>query len=142
MADYCELCELPLSQCVHGQPPPPVPAKAAPAKTGPGTPRTRSTATRAPAAPVRRRWTAPADFKPHICRVLDDAGGELAGDDFFDALERRMDVVLLPGDREAMPQGELRWRFAARRARKELMDEEILVAQAGPGVWRLSSGAQ
>lgn len=72
---------------------------------------------------------------PHIIAALQDAGGTLEADDMFAALEER--VALRHGDRETNPQGELRWRAAARRARKELIDTGVLAA-AGPGVWRLA----
>ncbi len=52
-------------------------------------------------------------------------------------LEVRIGDRLRPGDRETNPQGELRWRAAARRARKSLMDDGLL--ETAPGVWRLSA---
>ena len=140
-ADYCELCDLPLSQCVHGRPeptPPPVVKKApAPrAKAAPRVPGTRSTA--APTRPsAPRKWTAPEELRPAILLTLQEAGGELDVDDVFDALEERVGDLLRPGDRETNPQGELRWRAAARKARRSLMDEGLL-AEAAPGVWRLT----
>jgi hypothetical protein len=44
---------------------------------------------------------------------------------------------LLPGDREETPSGELRWRYAARRARMALI-EEGLMTKGRPGVWQLA----
>lgn len=72
---------------------------------------------------------------PHIIAALDQAGGRLEAEEMFAALEAR--VELRPGDRETNPQGELRWRAAARKARKELIDSGVM-AQAGPGVWQLA----
>ncbi|WP_182525878.1 hypothetical protein [Nocardioides dongkuii] len=143
------MCELPFSQCVHGRPepvpppkPPPAPrtsrAKATPRvkvqPRVPGTPATR-------AAPVRstapRKWTSPEELRPHVLATLQEAGGELDVDDVFTRLEERVGDLLRPGDHESNPQGELRWRAAARKARKALMDEGYLTA-AAPGVWRLT----
>ncbi len=136
-ADYCELCDLPKSQCVHGQPPP-VPKKAvAP------TPRPRkrpATVTRSSAAPekvVTRRWTPPEVFKPLIITVLEQAGGELEADELFLELEVLAEDRLRPADSETTPEGELRWRYAARRARVALI-EEGLMTKARPGVWQLA----
>ena len=135
--DYCELCDLPKSQCVHGQPPP-VPKKAvAP------TPRPRkrpATVTRSSATPekvVTRRWTPPEVFKPLIITVLEQAGGELEADELFLELEVLAEDRLRPADSETTPEGELRWRYAARRARVALI-EEGLMTKARPGVWQLA----
>lgn len=145
--DYCEMCDLPRSTCVHGMPAPaPV---TAPAPTGPGTrsgSRARSTARtrtpaapRTPTAPVRRaprKWTPPEELAPHIVGVLQAAGGELQADDAFAALEERIGEDLLDGDRQLTPEGELRWRYAARRARAALVAEGVMVKRQ-PGVWSL-----
>lgn len=135
--DYCEMCDLPLSTCVHGMPPapppPPTPARA---------PRASTRAPRkvaAPAAPTHRaprRWTKPADLEPHIIAVLDAAGGELDSDDVFVALEERLADELLEGDRQLTPEGELRWRYAARRARQSMISEGVM-SKGAPGVWSL-----
>jgi hypothetical protein len=134
--DYCELCDLPRSQCIHGQPPAPVPTKAAKAAPAPrkrvATPR-RSV----PAKPVTRRWTTPEAFKPLILEVLEETGGELEADDLFRRLELLAGDRLLPGDHESTPEGELRWRYAARRARVELIAEGLMT-KTTPGVWQLA----
>ncbi len=135
----CDLCDLPLSQCVHGRPPaPPAPR---PAGTSPSRPRkpapARRRATGDLVRPVNRRWTAPEVFKPLIVQVLRDAGGELDADELYSELEILAADRLLPGDRETTPSGELRWRFAARRARLALV-EEGLMTTGTPGVWRLA----
>lgn len=137
--DYCELCDLPRSQCIHGRPPQePVkavkvptatPRKRAPART-PGAPA-------APARPANRRWSRPEDLKPLILSVLREAGGELAAEDMFLELEIAAEDQLRSGDREAMPTGELRWHYAARRARVDLIREGVM-AQGTPGIWRLA----
>jgi len=134
--DYCELCDLPRSQCIHGRPPP-TPTKAvAPA------PRPRKRATTParvapPAKVVTRRWTPPEDFKPLILAALEQAGGELDAEDLFLELEILAEDVLRPGDSETTPEGELRWRYAARRARVALIAEGLMT-KAGPGVWKLA----
>jgi hypothetical protein len=138
--DYCELCDLPKSQCIHGRPPPtPAPATArtiTPKVRKQPAARTRPTA--APAKPIARRWTTPDAFKPLILDVLEQAGGELEADDLFLELEILVEDRLLPGDREKTPEGELRWRYAARRARVALIDEGLMT-KARPGVWQLAS---
>jgi catechol 2,3-dioxygenase-like lactoylglutathione lyase family enzyme len=133
--DYCDFCDLPRSQCVHGQPPPPPPVKAANATPSPRkrpTVRTPSAATR-PAS----RWTTPEALKPLILAVLQEAGGTLEADDVFLELEILTEDRLLPGDHESTPEGELRWRYAARRARVALIDEGAMV-KTQPGVWQLA----
>jgi hypothetical protein len=133
--DYCELCELPRSQCIHGRPPavPTKPAKAAPK------PRKRpaSPARSAPAKPVVRRWTPPEVFKPLILTALEEAGGELEADDMFLELEILAEERLRPGDSELTPEGELRWHYAARRARIALINEGLMT-KGRPGVWQLA----
>jgi hypothetical protein len=142
--DYCELCDLPKSQCIHGRPPPaPKPVVKAPAK-----PRPRKQPAAAPVrssvAPGRvaiRRWTPPEAFKPLILTVLDQAGGELEADDLFLELEILTEDRLLPGDSETTPEGELRWRYAARRARVALIAEGLMT-KGRPGVWQLARPRQ
>jgi hypothetical protein len=134
--DYCELCDLPKSQCVHGQPPP-APKQAV---TAPPKPRKRPAArpTAAPAKPVNLRWTPPEAFKPLIVSVLEEAGGELEADDLFLELEIVAADRLRPADSEKTPGGELRWQYAARRARVALIDEGLMT-KTRPGVWQLST---
>jgi hypothetical protein len=134
--DYCELCDLPLSQCVHGLPPPPKPAVTSPPKPAKrATPRRR--APEAPARPVNRRWTPPEAFRPLILEVLQDAGGVLDADELFLELEILADDRLLPGDRETTPEGELRWQYAARRARVALINDGLMT-KGTPGLWKLA----
>jgi hypothetical protein len=132
--DYCELCDLPRSQCLHGLPP--TPKKAPP----PPKPRRRPTAparaSTTPAKVVKRRWTPPEAFKPLIIAALERAGGELEADELFLELEILAEDRLLPEDSEKTPEGELRWRYAARRARVALIDEGLMT-KARPGVWQL-----
>jgi hypothetical protein len=131
----CELCDLPLSQCIHGLPAP------APAPKPEPTPRkravARSRAPRVPDKPLTRRWTPPEVFKPLILDVLQAAGGELDADELFLELEIVADDRLLPGDRETTPEGELRWQYAARRARVALINEGVMT-KGKPGVWQLA----
>jgi len=142
--DYCELCDLPRSQCIHGRPPTPPPAtatKAAPrprkrAAAGSAAGSAAKPAT-APARPLNRRFTPPEVFKPLIEERDDLAGGELEVDDLFLELEIRVEDRLLPGDSELTPEGELRWRYAARRARMALV-QEGLMTRGTPGVWQLA----
>jgi hypothetical protein len=136
--DYCELCDLPRSQCIHGQPPPPVTKKAVkapPRPRKPPAPRSRSTT--APPKQVTLRWTPPDVFKPLILTVLERAGGELEADELFLELEILAEDRLRPEDSETTPEGELRWRYAARRARVALIDEGRMT-KSRPGVWQLA----
>lgn len=143
-ADYCEMCDLPLSQCIHGMPAPAPEPKVAPRKASPVVRRTSAARTSTPPAPARRvvrRWTPPEAFAPHILAVLQDAGGELDTDAFFARLEERLGEEMLAGDREKTPEGELRWRYAARRARQALINEGLM-AKGRPGVWELTSAGR
>lgn len=141
--DYCELCDLRFSQCVHGRPEPLPPEKppGPRVKTPPRVPGTRAVAPPVAAARAPRKWTAPQELRPAILATLQEADGELPADEVFVRLEERLSDVLRPGDREPNPQGELRWRAATRKARKSLMDDGFL-ASAGPGVWRLTEAGR
>jgi hypothetical protein len=86
---------------------------------------------------VNRRWSRPEDLKPLIVSVLQEAGGELDAEDLFLELEIAAEDQFRPGDREAMQSGELRWHYAARRARVELIGEGVMTSGT-PGVWRLA----
>jgi hypothetical protein len=134
--DYCELCDLPRSQCIHGMPAPTPAAKPPAKKTATSRPKaaTRVATTKAPARP--RRWTPPEVFGPHILAVLREADGELEAEDVFKRLEDRMADSLLEADQERTPEGELRWRYAARRARQALIADGLM-AKSRPGVWEL-----
>lgn len=139
--DYCDFCDLPRSQCMHGQPPPPPPPSPDRAKAAPA-PRKRATTRRAvPDKPLTRRWTQPEAFKPLILTVLQSAGGEMDAEELFLELEIVAEDRLLPGDTELTPEGELRWRYAARRARIALV-EEGLMTKGRPGVWQLAKPTQ
>jgi hypothetical protein len=133
--DYCELCELPKSQCVHGLPPP------EPKKTAPRAPaRTaKPPVSRAapPSKPVTLRWTPPEVFKPLILTVLERAGGELEADEVYQQLATVAGDQLRAADHETTPEGELRWRYAARRARVDLIKEGRMT-KGRPGVWQLA----
>jgi hypothetical protein len=131
---YCDFCDLPMAQCVHGQPPAPKPvAKSAPKARKRATPRSAAPVKR----PVNRRWTAPEALKPPILAVLEEAGGELEAEELFLELEIAVEDRLLPGDRESTPEGEPRWQYAARRARVALINEGLMT-RGIPGVWRLA----
>jgi hypothetical protein len=91
----------------------------------------------APPKAVTRRWTPPEVFKPIILDVLEQAGGELYAEEVFQELEVLVKGDLRPQDSETTPEGELRWRYAARRARVALIKEGRMT-KAGPGVWKLA----
>ncbi len=137
--DYCDHCDLPLSTCIHGNPPAPPPEpppRASPVRTT-RAPRATGTSTKPPPPARARRHTPAADLEPHVVAVLEDLGGEGAAEDVMVAVGERMAEVFRPGDRETGPTGELRWRTACRTARKNLADQGLLVAPS-PGVWRLT----
>jgi hypothetical protein len=133
---YCDFCDLPLAQCVHGQPPAPTAVVQSSPK-----PRKRAAArSRAPVPakrPVNRRWTPPEALRPHILAVLQEADGELDADELFLELEILLEDRLLPGDRESTPTGEPRWQYAARRARVALINDGLMT-KGIPGVWKLA----
>lgn len=138
--EYCEHCDLPLSTCVHGMPPVPEPVKAPPKASPVTRRRTSAGSTTTSSTPTRtapRRRTDKADFKPVIVQVLQEAGGEQDAEAVLASLEERLADVLKPGDHETGPTGEVRWRTAARFARKELQDDGLLLAPQ-PGVWALT----
>jgi hypothetical protein len=133
--EHCDLCDLPKSQCIHGRPAPvPKAATPAPRKRTP----VRKRSSPAPAGPVVRRWTPPEAFRPLILDVLEEAGGELDAEDLFLELEIVAEDRLRPGDLETTPEGELRWRYAARRARIALIAEGLMT-RTTPGVWKLAA---
>jgi len=140
--DYCELCDLPLSQCVHGQPPPPPPEKKAPVKRAPRAAQPRASkprvaGTSAPSAPPPRR-TPQREFRAHILAAPQDNGGRAEMEDVMAELARRMEGVLRPADHETVNQGELRWRYAARLERKAMLDDGLILPPRQPGLWELS----
>jgi hypothetical protein len=139
--DYCELCDLPKSQCLHGLPPP----VAKKATAAPPKPKKRTTARpsppAAPAKRVARRRTPPEAFKPLIVTVLERAGGVLEADEVFLELATLAEGQLLPEDNQTTPEGELRWRYAARRARVALIDEGRMT-KGRPGLWQLSGARE
>jgi nucleotide-binding universal stress UspA family protein len=136
--DYCELCDLPRSQCIHGRPPPPAPVKAAPAAPKPRKrPATKVSTPARPPQAAPRRWTPPEAFKPLILSVLEQAGGELEAEQLFAELEALVGDQLRPADSETTPEGEPRWQYAARRARVTLIAEGRMT-KSRPGVWQLA----
>jgi hypothetical protein len=136
--EYCELCELPRSQCIHGNPPAPPPPRATPAPRATPIRRTRVAAPTKTSAPVTRRWTPPEAFKAPIVAVLGEHGGAMEQDALFDALEAWMAERISDADRETTPEGELRWRYAARRARQALIAEGAMT-KGLPGIWSLAN---
>lgn len=137
--DYCELCDLPKSTCIHGRPPAPPP----PVVKSPPKPRATRATTRTPGTaarkPVVRRWTPPDDLKEPILTVLRASGGDLEQARLLAELEDLVGDRLREGDRETTPEGELRWHYAARRARQALISEGLMT-RGGPGMWTLSDG--
>jgi len=144
--EYCELCDLPLSQCVHGMPkPPPKPAPAPRAtrvrtttvrstSAGPST-RSTSTTSRPPS-----RVTDQTAFRPHIIRIL-KTEGRLETEDMLLELEMAMEDELRERDRQPTPTGEVRWHQSARKERKAMIDAGLM-AGGKPGVWELTDAGR
>ena len=99
--------------------------------------RRKSTAATTTARSAPRKWTPPEVFGPAILATLGEAGGELEQDELFVRLEVLMEERLTTADRETTPEGELRWRYAARRARQALISEGVMT-KGKPGVWALA----
>ncbi|MDN5893841.1 MAG: hypothetical protein L0H93_07405 [Nocardioides sp.] len=140
--DYCELCDLRKSQCIHGMPKPVVEPEAPRVPTAPkarkAAPRKSASSPTSAVATRRapRKWTPPTEFVQHIVAVLEDAGGSLPAEDALARIEERVSDQLRPGDHEKSPQGDLRWRTAARKARRELVEAGVVSADR-PGIWEL-----
>jgi hypothetical protein len=134
--DYCDFCDLPRAQCIHGLPPP-APVTTAPPPKPRKRPAAAAASPSAPKKPATLRWTPPEVFKPLILEVLENAGGELEADELFRELETVAADRLRPADSETTPEGEKRWQFAARRARVALIDEGRM-RKSRPGVWQLA----
>lgn len=151
-----------LISCPHGAPPPPPPPapepKASRVRTSrvaePGAPSTevrssvpRTSGTRVPGspapAPVRRSpitkpgRTPQAAYRPYLLSVVAAADGRIEREPALDALARRMADVLQRDDLAVGPSGELRWRTAAQKERRAMVDAGLL-RSGGPGVWELT----
>ncbi|WP_372728652.1 hypothetical protein [Nocardioides sp.] len=133
-ADYCDLCELPLSMCVHGQPK----RVATPASATPAKPRPKPAVTKAPAKKTWTRRTPQAEFRPHLLAILREHGGSSEVEDLMTELVVRMEGVLREADHETVNQGELRWRYAARLERKAMIDDGLMQPAQQPGIWQLT----
>jgi hypothetical protein len=141
--DYCELCDLPLSTCVHGMPkapPPPPPAPRTPrATTRSATAASPVRTTNAPARPPSKVSDAAA-FRPHIIRIL-KAEGSLETEDMMLELAMAMEDELRERDNQPTPTGELRWHATARGERKAMIDAGLM-AGGKPGVWELTEAGR
>lgn len=137
--DYCDLCDLPWSTCVHGNPPAPPSPPAPRVSTPRASPVTRRKATSASesARVVPRKWTPPDALKLDILEVLREHGGSLDQEDLFVALEEALGDRLTTADHDKTPEGELRWKYAARRARQALVAEGVMT-KGQPGLWSLA----
>jgi hypothetical protein len=140
--EYCDLCDLPLSTCVHGMPkplPPPPPPPRAP-RTRTSTP--RASAARTSSAPARppSKVSDQTAFRPHIVRIL-RLEGSLETEDMLLELEMAMDEELRERDRQPTPTGELRWHATARMERKSMIDAGLM-AGGKPGIWELTDAGR
>ena len=76
-------------------------------------------------------------FEQVILEVLDEHDGQMDQDDLFVALEEAMADRLKPADQETTPEGELRWRYAARKARQTMIADGRMT-KGKPGIWSLA----
>ena len=67
-------------------------------------------------------------------------GSGLGADELCLELEIRADDRVLPGDREPAPQGEPRWRYAARGACQTV--QRGLMRKGRAGVWHLTAAGR
>ena len=79
-------------------------------------------------------WLKTSGFDAYTAGIQLAAGHT---EEFFEALAPRVEDFLVPGDRETTPEGELRWRRATRRARRDLTADGFIVAGT-PGEWLLT----
>ncbi|CAM3485489.1 hypothetical protein NODU109028_19205 [Nocardioides dubius] len=140
--DYCELCDLRLSECHHGRPaptPPPPAPKAAPAPRKTTTTRRVAVSNEPPvsARATQRRWTSSAELEPMVIAILEEAGGDLGNDEVLEQIAERLGDHFRPGDQDKTPTGELRWQLAARKARQQLIAQGVMT-KSGPGRWTLA----
>jgi hypothetical protein len=139
--EYCELCDLPLSTCIHGMPkplpPPPTAPRAPRARTS--TPRASAVRTTTAARPPSK-VTDRSAFRPHIVRIL-KLEGSLETEDMLLELEMAMDEELLERDRQPSPTGEIRWHTTARSERKSMIDAGLM-SGGKPGVWELTDAGR
>lgn len=139
MAEYCDRCDLPLDQCIHGRPEPVVVPKAAEPKKPPA-PRKAKTAqprveTRRVAAP---RTTSQTAYRQALLDVMRDMGGRGEAEAILAEVEQRLAARLRDRDYEEV-QGEARWRRAARFERKDMVEAGLLEPVIERGVWQLTA---
>jgi hypothetical protein len=140
--EYCDLCDLPLSTCVHGMPKPPPPPPPSPRTPRARTVSSRTSPVRTTQAPTRApsKVTDQSVFRPHIVRILRQEGS-LETEDMLLELEMAMEDDLRERDRQPTPTGEVRWHQSARSERKAMSDAGLL-AGGKPGVWELTSAGR
>ena len=139
MAEYCDRCDLPLDQCIHGRPEPVVVPKAAEPKKPPA-PRKAKTAqprveTRRVAVPRTMSQTA---YRQALLEVMRDMGGRGEAEAILAEVEQRLAARLRDRDYEEV-QGEARWRRAARFERKDMVEAGLLEPVIERGVWQLTA---
>jgi hypothetical protein len=140
--EYCDLCDLPLSTCVHGMPKPVPKVEPSPRAPRTRTSAPRTTAVRTRSAPPRApsKVTDQSAFRPHIVRIL-KLEGSLETEDMLLELELALEDELRERDRAATPTGEVRWHQSARAERKAMIDAGLM-AGGKPGVWELTEAGR
>jgi hypothetical protein len=140
--EYCDLCDLPLSTCIHGMPKPPPPPPPSPRTPRARTvsPRTSAVRTTSAAPRAPSKVTDQSVFRPHIVRIL-KLEGSLETEDMLLELEMAMEDELRERDRQPTPTGEARWHQSARMERKAMIDAGLM-AGGKPGIWELTDAGR
>ncbi|HCB03756.1 MAG TPA: hypothetical protein PLZ93_10605 [Nocardioides sp.] len=141
--EYCDLCDLPLSTCIHGMPkppPPPPPTPRTPRARTVSSPRTSTVRTTSAPTRAPSKVTDQSVFRPHIVRILKQEGS-LETEDMLLELEMAMEDDLRERDRQPTPTGEVRWHQSARKERKAMIDAGLM-AGGKPGVWELTDAGR
>lgn len=94
-----------------------------------------------------RQWEGRSDSKKTVTplwayyqpvlKALVEAGGEARGVELEPSVERLMNGLLQPGDREPLGRATVRWQVMIRRARKHLIAEGWIESRSG-GAWRIT----
>jgi hypothetical protein len=78
------------------------------------------------------------DYWLPILSILVEAGGSAPANDVIETLEERMGDVLKDRDRQALRNGEVRWRNRARFARLRMKERGLLSDTSQRGIWDIT----
>ena len=77
-----------------------------------------------------------------ILELLEEAGGAAPSNDIVDALEERIQGMLMPRDFQPLKSGEIRWRNRARFARLRMKERGLLSDTSHRGVWEITDAGR